>query len=708
MFQASKFSSLYVLLSVSLCVFGSRGGVAQPVTQTTSDTVVTETLTSSSPPVVTLHIHDHHGFRVTGTSSESVAREEGKYFVSLLFAKYGEDKKTVRRHELIKIFHNLGLRGDVESYGAGDLETESRIGGDGVHKQALKDYQGGANDHASADKDASSFQKKRTGNARNEGSVSRFQHLENRNLEKPEIGISKNESESESDTGRPNQELSSKSSIHMGSKNMLAQEHSSGLSRSQDVTPNIDQSDTEYQNQNSTPKPTGGRRRKGNSGRRMKTGRKQKGKKKHDAKVPKKRVQRDVSTEGTHHYHNNHIQCLTAKEILQVFDLDHKDEITLSDFLYMSPAIIYQLDFQNCSHSTRGAPRTPQDINGSATTAKSIGSIPPKVWGYSFIAVLVISLVGLLGVAIIPVMQKVFYNHLLQFLVALAVGALTGDALLHLLPHALASDKSHHNLTNIWKGLCALLGVFFFFLMERVLHIVTDMKRRKKSKYGLKVDHLPVEEVIMIGDPDKPFKSSEDEHHQSVSNGTERNKMMPQSQDHGHGHHGHSHGDGEIPDSIAAIAWMVILGDGIHNFSDGLAIGAAFANSITGGFSTSIAVFCHELPHEIGDFAMLLRTGMSVKQAIVYNVVSSVLCFIGMAIGVALGNISDASVWIFACVAGLFIYIALVDMLPEMTHVPSAGNPFCPLFLQFCGMITGSGIMLVIAVFEGDLVNALN
>ena len=63
------------------------------------------------------------------------------------------------------------------------------------------------------------------------------------------------------------------------------------------------------------------------------------------------------------------------------------------------------------------------------------GSIVFSVWGFSAIAVVVISLVGLLGVAVIPIMQKVFYNHMLQFLVALAVGALSGDALLHLLPH---------------------------------------------------------------------------------------------------------------------------------------------------------------------------------------------------------------------------------------------------------------------------------
>lgn len=58
-----------------------------------------------------------------------------------------------------------------------------------------------------------------------------------------------------------------------------------------------------------------------------------------------------------------------------------------------------------------------------------------SVWGYSSLAIFIISLVGLLGVAVIPIMQRVFYNHLLQFLVALAVGALSGDALLHLIPH---------------------------------------------------------------------------------------------------------------------------------------------------------------------------------------------------------------------------------------------------------------------------------
>lgn len=60
---------------------------------------------------------------------------------------------------------------------------------------------------------------------------------------------------------------------------------------------------------------------------------------------------------------------------------------------------------------------------------------------------------------------------------------------------------------------------------------------------------------------------------------------------------GHVH---SAPESMSSVAWMVVMGDGLHNFTDGMAIGAAFSANIAGGFSTAIAVFCHELPHELG------------------------------------------------------------------------------------------------------------
>lgn len=83
-----------------------------------------------------------------------------------------------------------------------------------------------------------------------------------------------------------------------------------------------------------------------------------------------------------------------------------------------------------------------------------------------------------------------------------------------------------------------------------------------------------------------------------------------------------------------------------------MAIGAAFSMSIGGGFSTAVAVFCHELPHELGDFAMLLKAGMTTKQALFYNLLSSVLCFLGNTMGVWLGNTKYASSWVFAAAAG--------------------------------------------------------
>ena len=92
-------------------------------------------------------------------------------------------------------------------------------------------------------------------------------------------------------------------------------------------------------------------------------------------------------------------------------------------------------------------------------------------------------------------------------------------------------------------------------------------------------------------------------------------------------------------------------------------IRAAFANNIAGGFSTAIAVFCHELPHELGDFAVLLKAGMSAREAVYYNLLSSLLSLLGMVLGIIVGHQPEASSWVFAVAAGMFLYIALVDMV---------------------------------------------
>ncbi|TGZ56535.1 hypothetical protein CRM22_010131 [Opisthorchis felineus] len=172
---------------------------------------------------------------------------------------------------------------------------------------------------------------------------------------------------------------------------------------------------------------------------------------------------------------------------------------------------------------------------------------------------------------------------------------------------------------------------------------------------------------------------------------------------HGH-HHGHSHD----LSSVRAIAYTVIVGDGLHNFCDGIAIGAAFSTNINGGLSTAIAVLCHELPHELGDFAVLLHAGMSVKAAIFYNLLSSILCAAGTVIGLLLGRIASIDTWIFMLTAGMFVYIALVDMMPELATNRLKGQRCChrpsTLFIwQNVGILLGYGIMLLIAFYESQL-----
>ena len=86
--------------------------------------------------------------------------------------------------------------------------------------------------------------------------------------------------------------------------------------------------------------------------------------------------------------------------------------------------------------------------------------------------------------------------------------------------------------------------------------------------------------------------------------------------------HNHSHGHTEI----APVAWIIIVGESLHNFIDGLSIGCAFNESIVKGASLSLAIICEELPHKLGDFAILLAAGMSFKVALICNFFNS--CFV--------------------------------------------------------------------------------
>lgn len=128
-------------------------------------------------------------------------------------------------------------------------------------------------------------------------------------------------------------------------------------------------------------------------------------------------------------------------------------------------------------------------------------------------------------------------------------------------------------------------------------------------------------------------------------------------------HHHHEHDEG-ISKTTAP---LIIIGDSLHNFLDGIAIGAAFLINLPTGIVTALAVAAHEIPQEIGDFGLLLATGMRRKKVIIINVISALTATAGALVTFWLGNQANLPLGeLLAVTAGFFIYIAATDLIPEI------------------------------------------
>jgi zinc and cadmium transporter len=132
---------------------------------------------------------------------------------------------------------------------------------------------------------------------------------------------------------------------------------------------------------------------------------------------------------------------------------------------------------------------------------------------------------------------------------------------------------------------------------------------------------------------------------------------------HDHGHHGHSH---ELGHRHSAGA-LIILGDSIHNFVDGILIAAAFLTDAKLGIVTSLAVAAHEIPQEVGDFAILLHNGYTKRKALFYNILSSLATVLGgMLAYFSLEDLHHILPYILSLAASSFIYVAVADLIPTL------------------------------------------
>ena len=161
--------------------------------------------------------------------------------------------------------------------------------------------------------------------------------------------------------------------------------------------------------------------------------------------------------------------------------------------------------------------------------------------------------------------------------------------------------------------------------------------------------------------------------------------------------HWHHHGEDKGDNHIHPLRKFVLFSDGIHNLIDGVIIGASFLVSIPLGLATTLAVILHEIPQEIGDFAVLLNSGYTKKRALWLNFLSALLSIVGVIIALVVGEmVQTFNMWLLPIAAGGFIYIAVADLIPELHKTKETKNSI----LQIVSIIAGVLAMVTLTFLE--------
>ena len=239
-------------------------------------------------------------------------------------------------------------------------------------------------------------------------------------------------------------------------------------------------------------------------------------------------------------------------------------------------------------------------------------------------------------------------GYILLFTFLGSIGALIGG--LVLLSHEKFALKISHFLASFAAGV--LLGAAFFDLLPEAAHEAEDL--------GIDVFFWALIGIVVF--------------------------FLIERSIHWFHHHEEFH---EHKKESKSTIPLIIIGDTVHNFVDGVVIAATFMVNAPLGIVTALAVFAHEVPQEIGDFGLLLHKGLKRKKIILVNVLSAAVAIGGALITYALGNVLGAYIPILlALTAGFFIYIALSDLIPEIHYERRKGFAVIESLLLIIGVIT--------------------
>lgn len=214
-------------------------------------------------------------------------------------------------------------------------------------------------------------------------------------------------------------------------------------------------------------------------------------------------------------------------------------------------------------------------------------------------------LAGVVSISAAAIFSFTLLSRVVERMVSLSVGVMLATSFLHALPKAFESSADTHTLFA-----CLMGGLLGFFLLE---------------------------------------------------------KMAILRHSHHHEHDGHHHAHGHDKHEAGRAGWMILVGDGMHNFTDGILIAAAFLADPQLGLVTGLAIIAHEIPQEIGDFIVLLNAGFSRRRAYLYNLISSLMAVAGGVLGYfMLGHSTQMIPYVLVLASSGFIYIAVSDLMPQM------------------------------------------
>jgi zinc and cadmium transporter len=235
-----------------------------------------------------------------------------------------------------------------------------------------------------------------------------------------------------------------------------------------------------------------------------------------------------------------------------------------------------------------------------------------------------------------------------QHLLSLAAGALLATSFMHLLPEAFESEAGAQALFTV-----LLVGLVFFFLLDKA-----ELWHHGHEHHGPR--------------PDAPDASHDHDH------------------DHGHGSNGH-HGHAHAP--LRSGAWAVLTGDSVHCFGDGILIASAFVADWRLGLVAALAVLAHEVPHHVGDLAVLRLSSPNRRAALVKVSLAGAVTPLGGLTGWWLvDRLHDWLPYFLVVASSSFVYVALADLIPQLQKRLSARETAVQIFWLLVGIALVAGV----------------